>query len=408
MNLPLTFARRYFVSKKSSNAINIISWVSVLGIVVGSLGLILVLSVFNGFEGLVISLYNSFNPDFTITAKQGKSFIPDSAALHALQEVDGIRAVSNVIEENALLMYGDKQYIVTVKGVDSIYGEVSGIDSSMYDGVFLLQQADQQFAVVGAGIEQSLGINYDDPLGYLTVYVPKKDKSVAINPEDAFNRDVIKPSGSFAIQSEFDSKYVFVPIGFARRLTGYAQAVSSLEIGLSANANPIAVQSKIQNLLGENFEVRNRLQQNVTLYKVMKTEKWAVYAILTLILIIAAFNIIGSLSMLVIEKKKDISILRTMGADERLIRMIFLSEGVLLSFIGCVSGFLLAVIIIVLQQKFELIKIGGGSFVVDAYPVTMKAGDFILVFFTVMIIGFIAAWFPSHRAAKTELQVVKE
>lgn len=408
MNLPLTFARRYFVSKKSSNAVNIISWVSVLGMVVGSLGLVIVLSVFNGFEGLVISLYNSFNPDFTITAKVGKSFIPDSSALKNLSTMQEVRAFSKVIEENALLTYGNNQKIASIKGVDTDYGEVTGIDSSMYNGVFLLRQGTQEFAVLGAGLEQSLGVNYEDPFGFITVYIPKKGRSAAINPEDAFNRDVIRPAGSFAIQADFDSKYIFVPIEYAQRLTGYTREISSLEVALKPGANVNAVQLKLESLFGNKFDVRNRLQQNVTLYKIMKTEKWAVYAILTLILIIAAFNIIGSLSMLVIEKKKDISILRTMGADEKLIQKIFLSEGMLLSFIGCMTGFILAVIIIALQHKFQLLKIGGGSFVIDAYPVEMKWGDFLLVFFTVMIIGLIAAWFPSYRAAKTQFEIVKE
>src|SRR5256885_8117383 len=203
--------------------------------VVGSLGLILVLSVFNGFEGLVISLYNSFNPDFTITAKVGKSFIPDSSSLEKLKSIDGVRAVSKVIEENALLTYANKQYIATIKGVEDNYGQVTGIDSSMYNGVFLLKKDDQQFAVIGAGIEQSLGVNYEDPFGAITVYIPKKGKSAVINPEDAFNRNVIKPSGSFAIQAEFDSKYIFVPIEFAQQLTGYHHQVSSLEVAVKQN-----------------------------------------------------------------------------------------------------------------------------------------------------------------------------
>lgn len=408
MNLPLTFARRYFVSKKSSNAVNIISWVSVLGMLVGSLGLIIVLSVFNGFEGLVISLYNSFNPEFTITPKTGKSFIPDSSALRKLSDMPEVRAFSKVIEENALLTYGDNQKIAVIKGVDTDYGEISGIDSSIYNGVFLLRQGDQEFAVIGAGIEQSLGVNYEDPFGLITIYIPKKGKSAVYNPEDAFNRDVIRPAGSFAIQADFDSKYIFVPFEYAQRLTGYTQEISSLEVALRPGVNADDLQVKLEALFGNRFDVRNRLQQNVTLYKVMKTEKWAVYAILTLILIIAAFNIIGSLSMLVIEKKKDISILRTMGADEKLIQKIFLYEGMLLSFIGCITGFTLALIIIVLQQEFQLLRIGGGSFVIDAYPVEMEPGDFLLVFVTVMVIGLIAAWFPSYRAAKTEFEIVKE
>ncbi|MCY7410039.1 MAG: FtsX-like permease family protein [Chitinophagales bacterium] len=408
MNLPLTFARRYLISKKSSNAVNIISWVSVLGILVGAGGLILVLSVFNGFEGLVISLYNSFNPDFKITATVGKSFVPDSTKLVELRSLKGIRAVSKVIEENALLTHNDMQYIATVKGVELNYGSVSGIDSAIYDGVFLLNDGKQDFAVLGAGISQSLQINYADPLSFIALYIPKKGKTNAINPEDAFNRDLIKPSGSFAIQSEFDSKYIFVPLDFARALNGYDHQVSAIEIALNNNVDADLLQSQIQKIFGNSFKVKNRLQQNETLYKVMKTEKWAVYAILTLILIIAAFNIIGSLSMLVIEKKKDISILKTMGADDALIGKIFLYEGVLLAFIGCSVGFAIAITIIWLQHRFEFLKIGGGSFVIDAYPVDLKIGDLILVFFTVMIIGLIAAWLPSRRASKTQYEIVKE
>ncbi|MBK6484763.1 MAG: ABC transporter permease [Chitinophagaceae bacterium] len=408
MNLPFKFAGRYLISKKSSNAINIISWVSILGMLVGSLGLILVLSVFNGFEGLVISLYNSFNPDYTIVAREGKSFTPDSTKMVALKNLKGIRAVSSIVEENALLTYADRQYIATVKGVEADYGSLTGIDSTMYYGVFELQSGDENYAILGLGIEQALGINYNDPFGFLTIYVPRKDKAVAINPEDAFNRAPIKPMGSFAIQAEFDSKFLFVPISFARWLTEYEKQVSYLEVATEAGADQQEIQQQIQELFGADFEVSNRLQQNEVLYKVMRTEKWAVYAILTFILIVAAFNIVGSLSMLVIEKRKDIAILKTMGADKSLIRNIFLLEGMMLSLIGCGAGFLLAIFIIVMQHKYALLKIGGGSFVIDAYPVQMKAGDFLLVFVTVLSIGLLASWFPAWRAARNEFQLVKE
>ena len=407
MNLPLKFALRYFISKKSSNAVNIISGVSILGILVGSWGLIIVLSVFNGFEGLVISLYNSFNPDFTITAVKGKSFVPDSSFISDLQHLKGIRAVSEVIEENALLTYEDKQYIATIKGVEPNYGSVTGIDSTMYFGKFTLTNGKENFAVLGLGIEQALGVNYDNPFGYINLFIPRKGKGVVINPEDAFSQGLVKPSGSFAIQAEFDSKYVFVPLAFAREITGYDKQVSYLEVEINKNADTRKLQSEIEKIAGTDFIVKNRLQQNEVLYKIMSTEKWAVYAILTFILIVAAFNMIGSLSMLVIEKKSDIAILKTVGADERLIRRIFLLEGILLSFIGCITGFLFAVIIIFIQQKFHFLKITG-AFVIDAYPVKMKWVDFVLVFITVISIGLLASWFPAWRAARTEHLVVEE
>ena len=407
MSLSFLFARRYLISKKSSNAVNIIAWVSMVGVAVGALGLIIVLSVFNGFEGLVISLYNSFNPDFTITAREGKSFVPDSALLKKLEGLEGIRAVTPSVEENVLLTYGDNQQIATLKGVNANYGELTGIDSSMFNGEFILQQDQLEYAVLGVGIEQSLGVNYSDPFGMLSVYMPKKDAGVVSNPADAFNRESIRPSGSFAIQSEFDSKYLFVPIDFARKLTGYEREISSLEVAVNPGADVAKLQSEIEALFGNTFITKNRLQQNETLYRVMKTEKWAVYAVLTFILIIASFNIVGSLSMLVIEKRKDISILKAMGSDNRLIRRIFLSEGLLLSLIGCLSGFMIALLIIVLQQQFGFLRMSG-SFVIEYYPVEMKLEDFLLVFFTVVIIGGLAAWFPAHRAAQTELQIAKE
>lgn len=408
MNLPLQFAYRYLISKKSSNAINIISWVSILGMFVGSLGLILVLSVFNGFEGLVLSLYNSFNPDYTIVAREGKSFIPDSAKMKSLRQLNGIRAVSAVIEENAILTYADRQYIATVKGVEPGYGSLTGLDSAMYYGVFELSSGEENYAIVGLGIEQALGINYHDPFGLLNIYVPRKDKSAVINPEDAFNRAPIRPMGSFAIQAEFDSKFLYVPIRFARWLTDYDKQISYLEVATADGIDQDLMQRQIQQLMGDGFEVSNRLQQNKVLYRVMRTEKWAVYAILTFILIVAAFNIVGSLSMLVIEKRKDIAILKTMGADKTLIRNIFLLEGTLLSLIGCGAGFLIAVVIILLQMKFALLKIGGGSFVIDAYPVQMKSADFLLVFVTVLSIGLLASWFPSWKASRNDYRLTEE
>lgn len=375
---------------------------------VGSLGLILVLSVFNGFEGLVLSLYNSFNPDYTIVAREGKSFVPDSTKMKSLRQLSGIRAVSAVVEENAILTYADRQYIATVKGVEPGYGSLTGLDSAMYYGVFELSSGEENYAIVGLGIEQALGINYHDPFGLLNIYVPRKDKSAVINPEDAFNRAPIRPMGSFAIQAEFDSKFLYVPIRFARWLTDYDRQISYLEVATVEGVDQDVMQEQIQQLMGDGFEVSNRLQQNKVLYRVMRTEKWAVYAILTFILIVAAFNIVGSLSMLVIEKRKDIAILKTMGADKTLIRNIFLLEGTLLSLIGCGAGFLIAVVIILLQMKFALLKIGGGSFVIDAYPVQMKSADFLLVFVTVLSIGLLASWFPSWRASRNDYRLTEE
>jgi len=402
MNLPLFFSRRYLVSKKSTNAINIISGVSAAGMLVGSLGLILVLSVFNGFENLVESLYNSFYPDIVVTASTGKTFSLPPEKIALLKKTTGVAAISQTIEENALFQYGEHSFPAIIKGVDDEFTKVSGVDSAIYHGRYLLRAGNVDYAVLGVGIEQALSVNYDDPIGYVSVYVPKRGSTVTVNPADAFSRELIKPAGSFSIQQDFDLKYVFVSIDFARRLLNYTNQISSLEIAVAKGSDADKVIQSLQSLLGNDFTIKNRFQQNEVLYKVMKSEKWAVYAVLTFILIVAAFNIIGSLSMLVIEKKSDIAILKTMGADTSLIRNIFLSEGLLLSLVGCGAGFLLAIVISVLQQQFGLLKIGGGTFVVDAYPVQMRAGDFVLVFVTVLLIGLLASWFPSNKAAVQE------
>ncbi|MEI7802241.1 MAG: FtsX-like permease family protein [Bacteroidota bacterium] len=397
MHLPALFARRYLVSKKSTQSINILSGISVLGMLVGSMGLILVLSVFNGFEDLVLNLYNKFYPELIISPAKGKFFNEKTIHWDELNRVEGINAYSMQLEEKALLRYGDNQYIATVRGVDSNFTRVSSVQNSMFHGQFQLKNNNADFAIVGAGIEQALELNYDNPFNDLTIYIPKKGVSYVLNPEEAFNRQIIQPLGSFSIQQEFDLEYVFVPLSFMRTLLNAPEDVSAVSISLKPGANIYSVKSALKKICGNNFEVLDRYEQNKTLYAVMRVEKWVVYAVLTFILIVAAFNIIGSLSMLIIDKRKDINILRVMGADLPSIKRIFLYEGVLLSFIGCIFGFIFSVILILLQQKFGFIEIGGGTFVVNSYPVKMQVMDFVLVFFTVMGIGIIASWIPMMR-----------
>ncbi len=399
MNLPFRIASRYLVSKKSTNAINIISGISIIGMMVGAMGLVLVLSVFNGFEDLVKTLYNTFNPELQITPKQGITFPVDSSKIILLKKVNGVKAVAEVFESNALVRYGKNQCIATIKGVSDNYEKVSNIDSAI-SGRYLLHDDEYNYAILGAGVEEKLNIDINGPSPIITIYVPRRGLAVtSIDPSSAFNQNIIYFSGTFAIQQDFDNKYVLVPLSFAQDLTGYSHSVTALELSTLPKASIDDIQQQVAKIMGDNFVVRNRLQQNETLYKIMKTEKWAVYAILTLILIVAAFNILGSLSMLVIEKKNDISILKAMGADGNLIQRIFLLEGTLMSFIGCSVGFILAIIICEVQEKFGLIKLQGDSFVVSAYPVSMKLPDFVLVFFTVLVIGFLAAWFPAKRAS---------
>ncbi len=404
--LALQFARRYFRAKKSTNAINIISYVSIGGIAIGTAALIIILSVFNGFESLVISLYKEFTPDIVIAAKEGKSFIPNDELIKFLSDNKSVKAYTPVIEENVLLKYGNRQAIASLRGINPRASEVNGLEESIYHGDYILTDKNNNpYIYMGIGIEQSLGVNYDDPFGFLSIYVPKKGNNAVIVPEDAFNIRQVKPSGSFAIQQDFDEKYAFVSIDLMRTLTGYTNQVNSIEVALvNSNESKNFIEG-LKKKWGNDLKIASRYQQNEVLYKVMQSERWAVYAILTFILIIAGFNIIGAISMLVIEKRKDISVLKVLGASNVFVRRVFLYQGILLSLLGFGIGAALAFLICLAQQLFGFIKLEGGSFVIDAYPVEMKFFDFVLVFITVFAIGFLAAWLPSVRSDNKELKL---
>jgi len=403
MNLAWLFAQRYFVARKSTNAINIIAAVSVIGMMVGTMALLLVLSVFNGFEDLVTSLYNSFNPDLKVETRIGKTFEVDSSTIYKLEQLQGVKAVSEVLEENALIRYNDKDMVGRLKGVDDKFIDVSGIDSTIVGGKYMLTDADSlNYAVVGLGIQAMLGVNIANQFSRLEIYMPRRQGKVSTtSPENAFKQQVIYPIGVYAIQQDFDAKYTIVPLQFMRNLLDYdTPQVSALEIALLPNANMATVQTAVEQLLGKDFKVADRYQQDEFLYKVMRTEKWAVYLILTFILIIAAFNIVGSLSMLVIEKKHDLGILRAMGANSQFIRRVFMLEGILLGGVGGFMGMLLAFVICLAQQHFKLLRLAGDTFLIDAYPVSMRWFDFLMVGITVIVIALLAAYFPAQRATQ--------
>jgi len=403
VKLSLYIAKRYLFAKKSRNAINVISSISVAGVMVGTMALIIVLSVFNGLESLVRSIFNTFDPDLKITPAAGKTFIPDTTALTLLSDINGVACYSLCVEENALLRYGEKQYVATIKGVDENYAQVTGIDSSMWDGGFVLHsEQGRPYAIPGIGIANYLGmrINFITPLN---IYVPKRTGTADLNPEDAFIRNYIFPSGIYQVEQEYDSKYVFIPIDFARELLEYKTEVSSLEIKFEKEGNESAIQKDVVRLFGKDFIVRNKYEQQEIFYKVMKSERIAIFFILTLILIIASFSIIGSLTMLIIEKERDIGILRSLGADNTLIRKIFIFEGWLISIIGAFSGILLGFTVCWIQQKYGIVRLQSDSLIVNAYPVVMKIKDFIIVPVTVLVIGFWAAWYPVRFLTKKYL-----
>lgn len=400
------FASRYFWARKSTHAINIIAWVSVGAIAVGTGALIIILSVFNGFEGIVKSLYATFYPSVIVQPASGKTMQLTTAQLGKIRETPGVAYISQTIEDKAVLRNDKNQTIVTIKGVDDQYTKVTGVQDHIVRGKFDISNQSGYSAVLGIGIESALEVDVESSLVPLTVYVPKRPGSMSSSafdiglPEQALNSDILFPVGTFAIQQDFDSKYVITNIAFMRRILDLAPGeMTSLEIASKDGYDDTRLKREIGKILGSSYKVLTRYEQNQTLYGVMQTEKWAVYIFLSFILVIAAFNMIGSLSMLVIEKRKDITILKAMGARNSRILKIFLSEGMIIVGLGSLIGFGLATLFCVVQQHFGLIKLGGNSFLIDAYPVNMKWQDFSLVGITVIIIGFIASWYPARRAS---------
>lgn len=400
MNFPLLVARRYLISRKSQNVINIISLISIIGLSVGTAALIIVLSVFNGFDELIKSLFNTFDPDIQICLNEGKSFSVENESFEKIKNLEEVIYYSDVVEENVLLKYGDKYHPAQMKGVADDYFKMSGIDSMITEGEFLLKKGDQQYALIGQGIAYylSVGLTFVTPL---QVYVPRKGTHISLNLNNAFSRKIIYPSGIYAIQQEYDSKVFLVPLDFARALVQNENEVTSFELKISEKYTVTEVQEKIEQTLGDKFVVKDRYQQHELLYKIMRSEKWAIFLILTFILIIASFNVVGSLTMLIIEKQNDISILQSMGADYKLVRKIFLFEGWLISFAGAIIGIIIGFLVCFLQQKFGFVSLDtSGNFVVDAYPVQMLIKDFVIVFITVLFVGFLAAWFPVQYISK--------
>lgn len=392
------FAWRYFRSNKSTNAINIIAWISMIAIAVGSAALIIVLSVFNGFEDLVKGLYADFYADMRIVPSQGKTFHISASQIQRIKNTGGVAIISFVAEEKAVLN-GAFQSIVSMKGVDAQYTLINKINTPQHipRGKFDLGTVENPKIVVGAGIENAAGVDVEKGLYPAILFMPNKEAS-RLSAEDGLHSFKVMPSGTFAIQQDFDNKYVFSNLAFVKYMLGMADDEFS-GIEMKITGDPEVVKKQLQLQLGKNFLVETRYEQNKSLYAVMQVEKWVIYGILTLILIVAAFNMIGALTMLVLEKQKDIAVLKAMGATDQRIQQIFLSEGLLLAGLGGLSGILIAVIICWIQIKFQLIKLGGNSFIIDYYPVKLAPWDFLLVTGTVVFIAIIAAFIPSRKAS---------
>ena len=400
----LRFAWRYFKGKKSANAINIIAWVTTGVIAFATCCQILVLSVFNGFEGLVKSLYGTFYADIRVLPSKGKIFEMDAASIKKLQRFPMVKFVSMIVEEKALLQNGDYQSTVILKGVDKNYTSVTGVSQKIREGEFDLGDIDHPKIVMGTGIQNAAGIIMNEafPPEPVTVILPKY-RVVSNDLLESLSEGNVTTSGIFAIQQDFDNQYAIAGIDFMKQQMALSpDQYNSVEIKLVPGIKLEEAQTQLQQLLGEKFQVQTRYQQNMSLYTTMRMEKWAIYAVLTLILIIAAFNMISSLTMLVLEKRKDIFVLQSMGADKSLVRRIFLSEGLILGIAGAGIGITVAAIICLLQLKFQIIKLKGGSFLIDYFPVKMYATDFILVSGGALLIALLAAWFPAHKAAQQQ------
>jgi len=403
----LSFAWRYFKAKKSTNAINIIAWVSVLAIATGTAALIILLSVFNGFEDLVKSLYANFYTDIRIAPANGKTVVFSLQQLNRLKALDEISAYSLVMEEKALLQNGEFQSIIYLKGVDAAYSKVTGVARSIVRGRFELGNADTPAAVLGAGIENAIGVQADRALVPLTIYLPKRELNAELSdPLQSLSADNINTSGTFVIQQDFDNKYVITNLGFVKRMLNVKpDEFGAVEISLKDPSQDQSAKKEIAKIFGSSYLIQTRYEQNKSLYAVMRLEKWVIYGILSLILVVAAFTMIGALTMLVLEKQKDIQLLKALGTSNVLIQKIFLSEGILLATVGGGLGVLLAVLICWLQVQYKLVKLQGSSFLIDHYPVKMVIGDFALVLLTVLTVAWIASWFPSRKASLQPIEL---
>ncbi len=397
MNLPLKFARRYLVAKRSTNAINIITGIAVFGVSIGTAALVLVLSVFNGFEDLITGMYGNFNPDLKIVPVKGKNFPADSILMQKIRSTEGVAFASQTVEEVAFFAYKDNQEVGILKGVDSSYSRVAKMDSSIWNGRFLLKDGKVNMAVLGIGMHNKLGININDPFSPIAVYMPKRKE---VGPlENQFRERFTYPSGAFVIQQDFDNQYIITSIEFARDLLGYDDETSSIELKIDPAANPGAVKSALKSLMGADFEVKDRYEQEEAFFRLMKMEKWLSFAIVSLMMLMVAFNIVGALWMIVLEKQKDIAILKSMGALENTVRNIFLAEGLLLCGLGVVLGFVIAIVVVVLQKTIGIITIPG-DFIIEAYPISTRVFDFFIVALTVMFIGLLASMPPAIRAKR--------
>lgn len=405
MNFPFYIARRYLFSKKSTHVINLISGISAVGVAVATMALVVTLSVFNGFHDLVATFLTAFDPQIQVVPTQGKTAPADDPVLQKIRTLPEVDVATESVEDQALAVYQGKQAMVTVKGVDDNFDQLTHINDILYgDGEFSLHAANLEYGTVGIRLADQLGMTADWD-GYLNIYAPQREGQLyMMNPTEGFVEDsLISPGAVFMVRNaKYDANYIVTSIGFARRLFNQQGMLSQLELRLKPGSNLDAVKAEMREIAGEKYRVLDRMEQQADTFRIMKIEKFIAYIFLTFILAVACFNIIGSLSMLIIDKKEDVTTLRNMGATDKQITRIFLFEGRMISVIGAVIGILLGLLLCWLQQEYGLVALGqsSGSFVVDAYPVSVHPEDIIVVFLTVVAVGFVSVWYPVRYFAK--------
>lgn len=406
MNLPLYIAKRYLFSKKKHNAINIISAISVCGVALATLALVCTLSVFNGFHEMVEGLFTAFDPQLKITAKQGTTFSPQDERIVKAVGLPEVEMVAQTIEENAMVQYKDKQLMVTIKGVEDSFTQLTDFNEILYGrSEFLLQEEGVEYGILGMGVASTLGtgLQFVDPL---PVIAPKQHVRVNIaNPGAAFARDYLHSPGTVFLvnQEKYDSRYILTSLTFARQLFGYQNEVTAMEVKLKAGVNENRVQSQMEEMLGNDFLVQNRFEQQADVFRIMEIEKLISYLFLTFILIIATFNVIGSLSMLIVDKREDAQTLRNLGASNQLIERIFILEGWLIAAYGALIGIVIGIVLCLIQHHFGIITLGN-NFIVEAYPVSVHFTDILLIFITVLVVGFLSVIYPVKYMSKQLMQ----
>ena len=405
MNFPFYIARRYLFAKKSHNVINVISAISVAGIMLASFALICTLSVFNGFHDLVATLFTAFDPQLQVVPIEGKTVAADDPILTEIRQLPEVDVVTETVEDQALAVYGNRQAMVKIKGVDDNFAELTHINEILYgNGSFQLRAANLQYGTLGIRLAQTMGMSADWP-GYLKIYAPRREGQLDLmNPEEGFVEDsLITPGVVFSVQqSLYDRNYIITSISFARTIFDQQGMVSSLEMRVKPGSDIDDVKAKMQKIAGTKYKVLDRYEQQEDTFRIMKVEKFIAYIFLTFILIVACFNIISSLSMLMIDKKDDVVTLRNLGANDKQITQIFLFEGRMISAIGAVIGILVGLLLCWIQQTYGIVHLGEseGSFIVNAYPVSVHPQDIVVIFFTVLIVGFLSVWYPVRYFAK--------